>query len=68
MDFESFQHAHSAQLDKIPRVYWRALYEKLQYEVRYYYFHETYGLCRRVGTKLLGIEAWTEITSDPYVC
>ena len=33
MDFQSFQHSHSAQLANVPRIYWRALYEKLQYEV-----------------------------------
>ena len=34
MDFETFQHSHSSQLVNIPRTYWRALYEKLQVEVR----------------------------------
>jgi hypothetical protein len=33
MDFESFQHSHGAQLANVPRIYWRALYEKLVNEV-----------------------------------
>lgn len=30
MNFESFQHSHGAQLASVPRIYWRALFEKLQ--------------------------------------
>jgi len=33
MDYQQFQHAHSAQLANIPAHHWRALYEKLQFEV-----------------------------------
>ena len=46
MDFQQFQHSHGAQLANIPGHYWRALYEKLQFEVTIIYtlqFHRYQG-------------------------
>ena len=33
MDFEQFKHSHGTQLQRIPEMYWKALYEKLSCEV-----------------------------------